>query len=99
MRRLRRGRHSLLPGAPLLHNICIFIAQYCELSALRNLWFEILEFCACSRYNAYIQRVISFVVVVVQNRKAQKSSFFFQMYSFCLSLRLLLQCNKASFAF
>ena len=63
--------------ASLLHNICIFIAQYCELSALRNLWFEILEFCACSRYNAYIQRVISFVVVVVQNREAQIGSFFF----------------------
>ena len=34
--------------ASLLHNICIFIAQYCELSARRNLWLEIREFCACS---------------------------------------------------
>lgn len=29
--------------ASLLHNICIFIAQYCELSAQRNLWPEIFE--------------------------------------------------------
>ena len=25
------------PEASLLHNICIFIAQYCQLSAQRNL--------------------------------------------------------------
>ena len=85
--------------APLLHNICIFITQYCELSVRRNLWLEILEFWACRCYSAYIQRVISFVSAVVQNHKAKKGSFFFQMYSFCLSLRLLLQCNRASFAF
>lgn len=30
--------------ASLLHNICIFIAQYCQLSARRNLWPEIFEF-------------------------------------------------------
>ena len=27
----------ILPEAPLQHNICIFIAQYCQLSALSNL--------------------------------------------------------------
>ena len=30
--------HNISPEAPLLHNICIFIAQYCQLSAQRNLW-------------------------------------------------------------
>ena len=85
--------------APFLHNICIFIAQYCQLSARRNLWLEILEFLACSSYCVCIQCVMLFVSVAVQNRKAQKGSFFFQMYSFCLSLRLLLQCNRTSFAF
>lgn len=65
--------------ASLLHNICIFITQYCELSVRRNLWLEILEFWACSHYCAYVQRVSSFVSIVVQNREAQKGSFFFQM--------------------
>lgn len=36
--------HNISPEAPLLHNICIFIAQYCQLSAQRNLWPEIFEF-------------------------------------------------------
>lgn len=65
--------------ASLLHNICIFITQYCELSVRRNLWLEILEFCACSSYGAYIQCVMWFVHVGVQSCEAQKGSFFFQM--------------------
>ena len=28
----------------LCYDICIFSAQYCDLSAQRNLWREILEF-------------------------------------------------------
>ena len=40
------------------YNICISIAQYCELSELRNLWLEILEFWACRYYYAYCQYVI-----------------------------------------
>ena len=31
----------------LCHDICISNAQYCHLSAQRNLWREILEFWAC----------------------------------------------------
>ena len=85
--------------ASLLHNICIFIAQYCQLSARRNLWPEIFEFRACSSYYSCIQCVMLFWNVVVQICEAKKGSFFFQMYSFCLSLRFLLQCNRASFAF
>ncbi len=40
------------------YNICISIAQYCELSERRNLWCEILEFWACKCYCAYCQCVI-----------------------------------------
>ena len=50
--------HNTTPGALLQHNICISIAQYCELSERRNLWFEILEFWACRCYYAYCQCII-----------------------------------------
>ena len=50
--------HNTTPGALLQHNICISNAQYCELSARRNLWCEILEFWACKCYCAYCQCVI-----------------------------------------
>ena len=39
----------------------LLTAQNCELNARRNLWLEILEFCACSGYVAYTQGVDSVV--------------------------------------
>ena len=49
---MRLGAQFKIPNSKLLirtasavrHNICIPDAQYYELSALRNLWCEILEF-------------------------------------------------------
>ena len=50
------------PGAQLQKTIFVFLtAQNCELNARRNLWLEILEFCACSGYVAYTQGVDSVV--------------------------------------
>ena len=34
-------------------------AQNCELNARRNLWLEILEFCACKCYTAYTQTIVT----------------------------------------
>ena len=39
---------NISDGISVRHNICIYNAQYYDLSARRNLWCEILEFWACS---------------------------------------------------
>ena len=48
------------------HNICIFSAEYCQLSAPVNSLCEIFELCACSRYFACTQPIILIYVQGVQ---------------------------------
>ena len=55
---LKKIENNHRPEHAPQYNICISIAQYCELSERRNLWFEILEFWACRCYCAYCQCII-----------------------------------------
>lgn len=76
--------HPLNPttGAKLRHYICIFSAQYCQLSAPGNSQCEFLEFLACSVHSAYTQRITLVGVWRVQEYRVQKDSFLLLMQSF-----------------
>ena len=49
-------------------------AQNCELNARRNLWLEIIEFCACRCYVAYTQTIVTIANGSVQEKRMKKAS-------------------------
>lgn len=69
-------------GAQLRHYICIFSAQYCQLSAPGNSQCEFLEFWACNVHSAYTQRITLVGAWRVQEYRVQKDSFLLLMQSF-----------------